>query len=297
MNMELAVRTTQLSTDQVELITRTIAKGATPDELALFIHQCNRTGLDPFARQIYCIERKAYNADTKQFERTMQTQIGIDGMRLIAERTGKYAGQLGPQWCAADGVWRDVWLSDDPPVAARVAVLRRDFAEPLWVTARYSAYVQTKSGGEPNAFWKRMPDVMLAKCAEALALRKAFPHDLSGLYTSEEMQGEVVDGTARVVAPETGEITEAPSAPDLTHTPAFKKMHALGRETMGDNWRNGEGREFLKAITGKESTKDLDAQEIANVIDALETLKRGAPPEPRDVLFDGPQTKQQMGIN
>lgn len=123
-----------------------------------------------------------------------------------------------------------------------------------------------------------------------------------GVYTPEEMgamveDGEYVEFTRRTVDTSTGEITEAPAAPDLTHTPAFKKMHALGREAMGDNWRNGEGREFLKAITGKESTKDLDAQEIANVIDALETLKRGAPPEPRDVLFDGPQTKQQMGIN
>lgn len=136
-----------------------------------FLAHCQRTGLDPIARQIYAICRKG----------RWGIQVSIDGARLIAERSGGYEGQTAAQWTADGREWFDVWLDQKAPAAARVGVYRKGFREAVYGVARFSEY----NAGGP--MWQKMPATMIAKCAEMLALRKAFPQDLSGLYSTEEM--------------------------------------------------------------------------------------------------------------
>lgn len=152
---------------------------ATDADLAVFLHYAQRTGLDPFSRQIYMIKREG--------KQTIQT--GIDGFRLIAQRTGKYRGKVSTEWCGPDGEWRDVWLGglNNPPFAARVSVKHADHDLPDSATCIFDEFVGRKFNGEVNRMWETKPATMLAKCSESGALRAAFPNDLGGMYTDDEM--------------------------------------------------------------------------------------------------------------
>jgi phage recombination protein Bet len=166
--------TSQITTwtpDQVQLISSTIAPGCTNDELRLFAYACQRTGLDPFSKQIYAIKRAG----------KLTIQAGIDGLRAIAERTGQLDGSE-TYWCGEEGDWRDVWLSSKPPAAAKTIVHRKGSNHAFIGVARFADY----NAGQ--GLWAKMPAAMIAKCSEALALRKAFPADMSGVYTTDEMQ-------------------------------------------------------------------------------------------------------------
>lgn len=154
-------------------------------ELQSFLHLCQRTGLDPFARHIYLIGRFDKRAQRKVYT----PQTGIDGYWVVAhraaERCGESLGLDDTLWCGADGQWRDVWLDSAPPAAAKVRVLRN--RQPFSAVALWSEYAPVNRTGELTGLWPKMPARMLAKCAESLSLRKAFPNDLAGLYTAEEM--------------------------------------------------------------------------------------------------------------
>lgn len=183
MSTDLTARTAHalpLEQHQITLLKDTICKGASDAELHMFIQAAERLGLDPFSKQIYSVPRW----DKKEGRHVRSIQVGIDGFRLVAQRSGRYAGQEGTWWCGPDGVWKEIWTSNQNPVAAKTVVL----VVVNGVQVRCPAVAHWGEYADNNSsFWKGKPALMLAKCSEALALRKAFPAELSGYYTPEEM--------------------------------------------------------------------------------------------------------------
>lgn len=165
--------------EQMKLLTDHIMKGATPVEVQYFGEVCKRVGLDPFKKQIHAVQRW----DNQANRMVWSYQTGIDGYRSIANSTGAYAGSDEPRFLPADE-------STPNPTKATVTVWKIVSGQrvPFSASARWDEYVQTKKDGTPNSMWKKMPYGQLGKCAEALALRKAFPDRLGGIHTDEEME-------------------------------------------------------------------------------------------------------------
>lgn len=150
-----------------------------PDnDTLLFLYVAKRTGLDPLTKQIYAI----YRWNSRMGREAMTIQSSIDGMRLVAQRTKQYAGQ-------DDVVYTPLDEATKFPTKASVTVYKIIDGQKVAFTAsaRWTEYCQTDSKGMPISMWVKMPYLMLGKCAEALALRKAFPNELSGIYAEEEM--------------------------------------------------------------------------------------------------------------
>ena len=165
------------SQEQMAIVKGSICQDHNDAEVAFFLEYCRVKSIDPFSKMIYSVIRT-----NNRGKRTQTFQIGIDGMRAKAESSGKYRGQVGPFWCGEDGKWTDIWLSKNPPLAAKVGIRRSDFDEPMWGIAKWAEYKPSE-----DWMWGKMPSTMLAKCAESLALRKAFPDQLGGIYSDEEM--------------------------------------------------------------------------------------------------------------
>lgn len=194
------------SPNQIEILKNSICKGVSNEEFAIFLMACEKTQLDPFMRQIYAVKRKSKKPDGTWGE-TMTIQTGIDGYRLIAERTGCYAPGPEPTYnYDANG-----------NLVSSSAYIKKQTKDGTWHTVSASAYLdeymQTyvdKNSGEkrPTGMWVNMQRTMLAKCAEAQALRKAFPAEMSGVYTKEEMQqADPVDITPKITLEQAAELT------------------------------------------------------------------------------------------
>jgi phage recombination protein Bet len=243
----------------IQLVKRQICRPkdrvATDEELALFIAVCRQTQLNPFARQICAV----FRWDRRLAAEKMSIQTTIDGFRLIAQRTGDWEGYAGPaQWCGGADDWCDVWLRTDLPKAARVAVWRRGHREAADGLAHLEMFRDDRS-----PMWTPGPKSahMLAKCAEALALRRAFPQELSGLYTEDEMaRADVIDGTAVAVA-------AADEPRTLPEALPADMCAALTRAAGLVGWTEGEG---LATLTL--NLVDLGATDTSDPVAAIGQL-------------------------
>lgn len=223
--------------EQTQLISTTIAPGCSNDELRLFAYACQRTGLDPFSKQIYAIKRGG----------KMTIQAGIDGLRAIAERTGQLDGSE-TYWCGDDGVWADVWLNSKPPAAAKTVLHRKGAAHPFVGVARFADY----NAGQ--GLWSKMPAAMIAKCAEALALRKAFPADMSGVYSTDEMDQAVETVTVTAAPASDTKIFTAGKAAIAKADSIAKLTEVTGRmEARKGDLSDDQYQELLKLALAKET--------------------------------------------
>jgi phage recombination protein Bet len=178
-----------LSTEEVDVLKRTLLSGFTEAEQEAFIRLCQRTLLDPFSKQIYATRRYTKGNPV------LVPVTSVIGLTAVAARTGHYDGCI-ITWAGKDGVWRDEWLEDEPPSAAKCVVFHKERSHPEIGIARWNgycgqAYNKETKRWEVTDFWDRLPDFMLGKCSKAQALRGAFPDQLSNLYISEELQGNI----------------------------------------------------------------------------------------------------------
>lgn len=270
MSTDLTIREDQTFWDnrQLAALQQLGVDRATKADLAVFFHQCARTGLDPFARQIYLVERQGRQT----------IQAGIDGLRLIARRaTDAARGTLGyedTQWCGEDGQWRDVWLSKEPPAAARVTVVRDGQRYPA--IALWSEYVATKRNGEITQMWATKPALMLAKCVEALALRKAFPQDLSGIYTSDEMgqadnrrpEQPAQRRTLAAAVAEHAPTADVSDAEEVEATVEPDPMTDSQRAVLNELWREVPAQRRTEILAGRDP-KHLTREEADEILVAF----------------------------
>lgn len=212
---------------QIDLIKRTVAVGCTDDELQLFLYTCSKTGLDPLTRQIFAIKRSG----------KLTIQVGIDGLRVVAQRSHGYAGNDDPEFDVEA-------VMEEHPNTAKVTVYRMvgELRVPFSATARWGEYCPADTR---QAFmWQKMPFLMLGKCAEALALRKAFPAELSGLYTFDEME-QAATPTGHVTV---GKAVFAGEGEQIT--PALETLAEITRPEVDDgDYTFGDGAKYAYTCT------------------------------------------------
>lgn len=233
------------SPEQRALILQTCCGGASESEARALVAIAEARGLNPLTGECYFVKR--YDRDRGV---VWAVQASIDSFRIKAEETGDYAGQDEPEFDYDDRGRLE---------RARVRVYRKSVpGRPFAVgVAKMSEYVQTTKEGKPTRFWERMPENQLAKCAESLALRKAFPKVLSKIYTSEEMaqaDNDVPNTTSHATAPlaRTEVIDVTPRSPAA----APKAEPAPMSEDSADRW-TAVAKQAIDAVHACHSVDEL----------------------------------------
>lgn len=178
----------------LRLIQNTIAPTATPEEFGMFVEYCKSTGLNPFKKEIWFIKTPGYRKkDGTNAPARVQIMTGINGYLAIANRHSQFDGMECTVEYKEKGDSKVI-------VGATAKVYRKDRKYPSIATALWEEYYKPNPYGNKGV-WEQMPSIMIAKCAKSLALREAFPQELNGLYTEEEMPAAYQVPKATVAAP------------------------------------------------------------------------------------------------
>ncbi len=242
-----ALATPMVTSEQYEVIRKTIAKDATPEEIQLYLYDCQRQGVHPLDRLLHFTKRAGKYVPI----------TSIDLMRARAADTGEHAGSDDPIFQGTPG-------DDDFTAAVTVYRLVSGRRCGFTASARWSEYKPAPgSNGQGDVMWKKMPHLMLGKCAEALALRKAFPRQLAGTYTKEEMARADQEPIPR----------PAPPPQPSRRTRMLAKIEALAHEAetldldvvllkpleqMSDSELEGHGKRLREAIDMEQTTRVVD---------------------------------------
>ncbi len=247
---------------QEQMIRDSFMSGATKEDAAMLLEVARTRRLNPLLKQVHFVSRW----DKKKNRNVWSVQVSIDGLRAIAERTGKYDGQDEAEFGPPNQAGYPSW--------AKVRVYRKDWGRPAVGVVYWEEYVQ-EYDGRPTKFWQTMPRVMLAKCAESVAMRKAFPEDMSGLYTPEEMQqaeNQQADERRQPITPHSDGVDSSATTLDedvfldlyermvdaknmLLHVDSFDKCEEL-RGVIGNTGRNKQSK----------LTRDVQAAKAAKQI-------------------------------
>lgn len=183
---------------QIDLIKRTVARDTTDDELALFLYTAKKRGLDPLCKQVHAVKRNVKQKGGG-YASVMTIQTGIDGYRAIAERTGKYGGTYRKSMIDGEGHPEEIVVAVRKIIGGQVVEVE---GRARWDEFKQTYFDKKSQSQVLSPMWRKMPYIMLEKCAEAQALRRAFPEHFSGIYTDEEMsQADNADGEASPFAP------------------------------------------------------------------------------------------------
>lgn len=170
-----------MNNEQVAVLKRTIAKGCTDDEFALFLQVCRRTQLDPFAKQICPVARW----DKKENRNVMQIQVQIDGFRVLAQRTGQHGGTDRTLYDEGLTLYEHLQTKRGRPQTCSTTVYRIVDGQRCPFTAEIS-WDDFYPGQKQGFMWDSKSYQMMSKASESQALRKGFQLELANLETPEE---------------------------------------------------------------------------------------------------------------
>ena len=246
----------KLTRAQLDLIKRTIAKGANDDELKMFLQVCKGAQLNPFLKQVFLVPRW----DSREGKETRSIQVSIDGFRSIAESSGQYAGNEDPIFkgenilkVQKNKVAEELKVPNEATVTVYKLLEGQRYG--FSATARWGEYYP---GAKMGFQWHIRPFLMLGKCAEALALRKAFPKLLSGMYEESELQKQ----------------EQAPIKMQTTPDEVFKTLTALIKKATPEQLKNYK--EKMNAPGEKNYTQEQKV-ELLKMIDTRLAELEGIP--------------------